>query len=214
MHTVLATPRAGGRFRFAAAVAAARRLPCGARDSGASKQLALSPAHAGLRCSNTFARPRLWRGRPPSRCAPRRRRGAAPATRPRRCQQRRARRPPRRAARCRFAQAWPGGGRRASAAPRRRARTRTVQWTVRAWRATGPHGPVRPARPGLRASARSAPPPLTCRTCLSVESAANAAGCAAGLETEHRRAVGPQGRPSQSKRSTPPGHACARSAAA
>jgi len=59
--------------------------------------------------------------------------------------------------------------------------------------------------------ARSALPPLTCRICLSAVSAANGASYAAGRETEHRRGVRPQAGPPQSERSPLPGYDFARS---
>ena len=61
-----------------------------------------------------------------------------------------------------------------------------------------------PRSAGSGASARSAPPPQTCGICLSAVNEVNVASYAAGPGTEHRRAVGPPGRPPQSERSQAP----------
>ena len=69
-----------------------------------------------------------------------------------------------------------------------------------------------PRSAGLRASARSAPPPLTCRICLSAVNEVNVASYAAGSKTEHRRAVGPAGTDRRSRSgSRPPARGFARS---
>ena len=112
-----------------------------------------------------------------------------------RCAPRRAQRrpdslppPPRRAApscssrSTAFAKAWPGGGRSASAAPRSAAAGGLPR------RSRGRRG-LSELRCGAAAKGRVPQPPS---------------------RREHRRAVGLQGRPPQSKRSPPPGHAFAR----
>ena len=87
-----AKPWAGGRLRFGAAVAAARRLPCGARCGGERRTRprtgGIAPARRRL-CS-VLGQAALdaspWGdAQPPQPCAPRRRTGAQPAARPRLC---------------------------------------------------------------------------------------------------------------------------------
>ena len=90
------------------------------------------------------------------------------------------------------------------AALRRRARTRTVQWTGRAWRAAGPQGPARPARPGLVAARVSALPFLPRRDCSSAANAVSEASFATGHETEHRRGPFAQRRAAASERRRTP----------
>ena len=71
-----------------------------------------------------------------------------------------------------------------------------------------------PSSAGLAGSARSAPRELTRRSCLSAESAANAASSATARKTEQRRGRGPQGHArAAAKRSTPPARAFARATA-
>jgi hypothetical protein len=61
-----------------------------------------------------------------------------------------------------------------------------------------------PRSAGFRASARSAPPLLTCGICPSAVNAVNVASYAAGPGAEHRRAVDAQRRPPQPERHRPP----------
>jgi len=95
------------------------------------------------------------------------------------------------------AKLWSGVRRqRHCAALRRRARTRTVQWTVRAWRAASPPGLARPARPErMAARAQRALQCLTRVDCSSAANAVSGASFDAGHAIEHRKGVGPQGRP-------------------
>ena len=69
-------------------------------------------------------------------------------------------------------------------------------------------------RAAVGARCKRALPLLTRRICLSAVSAANVASYAARPQTEHRRGVGPQGRPPQSERRTLPGRDFARSVVA
>ena len=78
----------GSGFRFAAAVTAARRLPCGARSWGLPhNSLRSLRSLRSDRCGKSEVDARCARG--PKTSAPRRRRGAPPAARPRLCEQRR-----------------------------------------------------------------------------------------------------------------------------
>jgi hypothetical protein len=138
---------------FAAAVDAARRLPCGARSAGRLRQL--GPEYKASDTSKSS------RGTAPTplRCAPRRRRGAPPLARPRPCKHHRATRrrllrgssmrlvAPSRAAPSVPAEARVGGGCGASAAPSSAAQ----RGQSGAWRRTGEKplwaGPVQGPEP-------------------------------------------------------------------
>ena len=74
-----AWPRVGERRRFTGAVAAARRLPCGARSPRRAHKLGL-----GYEASNSVRSTPL-RGATSACCAPQRTRGAPPLTHPRPC---------------------------------------------------------------------------------------------------------------------------------
>jgi hypothetical protein len=90
------------------------------------------------------------------------------------------------------------------AAPRRRARTGTVQWTVPAWRAAGPQGSARPARRRRMAARASAHRHLTRRDCLSGTTAGRAASFSAGRATEHHREpLAQRGAAASERRRTP-----------
>ena len=155
--------------------AAARRLPCGARSWGLP--------HNSLRSLRSLRSDRCGESEVDARCArgPKHLRSSAPQRRSARCpatplrsRSWRARACERRGAACEAA----GGclAQRLCGAEERRFRGQRAQ----------------------RASTS------TCGICLSAVNAVNVASYAAGPGTEHRRAVGPQGRPPQSERSQAP----------
>jgi hypothetical protein len=107
------------------------------------------------------------------------------------------------------AKACPGRLRSACEAPRRRARTRTVLRTVRAWRAAGPPGPARPARPGLVARARSAPRQLTCRRLFERSERSERSELGDGPRDRAAQGSLSVAKTAEPKRSSLPGHAFA-----
>ena len=152
-----------------AAVAAARRLPCGARSR--------SLRHNSLRSLRSLRSDRCRKSEVEARCArwPRGLRSSAPQSR---C----AGQPARAFAAALVVFSSTGAGavaRRVVPGGGEFAATRSAgPWSARAQRAL---------------------PPLTCRICLSAVSAANVASYAARPQTEHRSAVGAQRRPPQSE---------------
>ena len=85
------------------------------------------------------------------------------------------------------------------------------RWIAKTRAGGGRSASAAPSSAGLAGSARSAPRGLTRRSCLSVESEANAASSATARKTEQRRGRGPQGHAGAAvKRSTPPARGFAR----
>jgi len=160
-----AKSRPGRRQRFGGAVGAAHRLPCGARPCGPVAQLASFAALSALRHVQRV-RGRCALARAGHKAsAPRRPAGALPPARARLCGSSRG-------ARFGNQPRWPS---------RRAVPGRGDLWG----------GEERRTGVGARSALRR----LTRRTCLSAESAANEASCAARPQAEHRSAVGAERRP-------------------
>jgi hypothetical protein len=154
-----AKARPGRRQRFGRAVGAAHRLPCGARPCGPSRNSLRSLAFAALGQSATSQI--TWRAARAGHkaCAPRRPAGALP---------------PARARLCRYSDGWRC--------------EHQYRWTSRQaipGRGDLWGGEERTTGVGAHSALRKP----TRRTCPSAVSAANAAGCAARPQAEHRSEV-------------------------